>query len=487
MEQQLEGRSASSSCRFEALSEACLLEVLKHVDAVDLRTGLRFASRQCKDITRLATLWRKKLEVDFALGEFARHVDDRCVEMMYMHLKLRFDVFRNRRDDGENVAEHRSIYYHRKGGGQPARKKQCTYLENVPDGFFTDANEANAKVVFVGDDSVPHEPIRTKEDYRRMLKRGPCLVEALSEEEHSMAGVPVAWEDTDELYKLLKQAVQVVTPPEPNIRWKDELEKLARWRKCYQWLQGLLMPRLYKLLLQEGSDERSFFGGNDAFHILQLTNPPMSLKACKFSELAIINAIQVRRDEDAFHQNSHSSGTIYACMYDFSCTSCQTLDVIQNSVEEGFCSELRRFDNLDGILACAGGEIPNIKTFKSECQGEWVEFCGPQEDEKQAANAGEVKNDCLKFWPVVWYRFHGSESVRPDDVQFVDEYLTENWQINGFQQITIHLEKPHIGNVAFIDSWNQTHGNDPLQVHGSGSFDLHDLRIYGHKVPFKRL
>lgn len=487
MERQLEGTSASSPCRFEALPESCLLDVLKHVDAADLRTGLRFASRQCRNITCTPALWRKKLEVDFALGEFAGYVDDRCVERMYVHLKVRFDTFRSMRDNGKNVAEHRSIYYDRKGGGQPARRGRCTYLENVPDGFFTDANDANVKVVFLGDDAAMHEPIRTVEDYRRMLTRGLCLVEALSQEKHSIARVSVACEDTVELIKHLKQAVEGVTPPEPSIRWKGEFEELTRWHKCYQWLQGLLLPRLYELLLKEGGDKQSFFGQNDAFQILQFENPPVSLKACKLSELAIINAIQVRRSEDAFHQNSHSSGAIYACMDDFSCASYHTLDVIQKSVEEGFCSVLRKHNNLDGILACAGEEIPNIETCKSECQGEWVEFCAPQEDEKRNPYVGVAKNDCFKFWPVVWYKFHGSESVSPDDVQFVDEYLTENWQINGFQQITINLEKPHIGTVAFIETWNQTHGNEPPQCHGNGSFDPRDLRIYGHTVPFNWL
>lgn len=86
MERHLKARSASSPCSFEALLEACLLDGLKHLIAMDLRVGLQLAWKFWKNITCMPALWRKKYEVGISMDDFANHMEDQYLERMYVRL-----------------------------------------------------------------------------------------------------------------------------------------------------------------------------------------------------------------------------------------------------------------------------------------------------------------------------------------------------------------------------------------------------------------
>lgn len=472
----------------EDLPEECALEVLARTDAEALRGGLRKASKRMEALTKMPTLWKDKVERDFALGRMAQKMDGGCVEEMYTSVMQAWEAIG--KQDVERV-EFEGVFT---DGGCDAKNLHY-WIGNAFFDEFADCycSERGSNVHCVAEmvSNMGGTPaIETRREYRKhLLNWCQPLIRFIQrqdpEEGDLLVSQVVTW-TTERLAAFLRQAFEEFLRGSPIMATILMDIPPEERREMLLLMRDLVSPACPYLVEQ---DEREITypngGKNDIMCIKRLMDPPLDTRGCGKGHLSVISKVEVCRHGD--FSCPVACGAIFMCGYDYSCTSRSLLETMKESVGHGFCRVFDDVSSTDHVVSLSGKELPEIKMVQATEVGEWVEFRSPRQDKEGRRKLREsLSEGTLEFWPMVWFKFRDRASIgEMENMSRANSSPLDESQFERFNTLHIPLTDPHMGNLVCVKLINQENLMSLyLDDHESPNIDLRSVVLRGKSCTF---
>mmetsp|Transcript_4836 Transcript_4836/g.30745 ORF Transcript_4836/g.30745 Transcript_4836/m.30745 type:complete len:521 (+) Transcript_4836:13-1575(+) len=474
--------------KMEDLPEECALEVLARTDAAALRGGLRMASRRMEALTKTPTLWKEKVERDFAMGRMAQKMDGRCVEDMYTSVLQAWNAMGK---DGIERVEFEGVFT---DGGCDAKNLHYwvgnAFFHALPDCYCSEKGK-NVHCVAEMVDLMGGTPaIETRIEYRKHLLNWcqPLIrfIQRQDPEEGDLLVSQVSTWTTERLAAFLRQAFEEFLRGSPIMATILMDIPPEERRDMLLLMRDLVSPACPYLLEQ---DEREIMfpngGKNDIMCIKRLLDPPAKLRGLGDGRLSVISKVEVCRHGD--FSCPVACGAIFMCGYDYSCPSGSLLEVMQDSVGHGFCHALDDVTSTDHAISLSGKVLPKVEIVRTTEVGDWVEFRSPRRDrDSQRRLQGSLSAGTLEFWPMVWFRFRDRTSISEmESMTRASTSPLDEAQFERFNTLHIPLTEPHVGNLVCVKLIDQENLMSLyLDEHESPNIDLRSVVLHGKSCSF---